>query len=387
MDKENKIHKLIIAYLKKDISTDEWTILQNWIRANERHNLLFEELIKEENRQTAIREYASFSTQEQWLELKQKINKSSQSKYHILKYKGIAAAITIVLATAITLIYLHQNPTLKKPDLKIVQIVPGSAQAILISENGQQIKLGEKHSQDCQFVFGTDTLEIMKDNSLRYDSKVTPQTEWHTLKIPKGGEFKLVLEDGTEIWLNSETELKYPSHFTGNERRVQLSGEAYFKVVHNPEIPFIVSTLQMDTKVLGTSFNISAYPDENKSHTTLVEGCVEIKDKENGESVHLAPGQQALIENRHLKIQAVDTKLYTQWRKDRFTFSSTSMEEVIQKLSRWYDVEFFFSNSKVREKQFTGSLPKYSDISQVLKIIEMTTNIKFQIKNNIIIIL
>ena len=386
MDKENQINRLICAYLRNEISTEEWNVLQEWIYAKESHKLLFEELLEDEKRQRDIQEYASFHTQEQWLELKQKITECHRQKYRILKYKGIAAAITIILATAVTLIYLQEVHRPVKTQLEIVQIVPGHPQAVLIGENGKQITLRERQSQGRQFIFGADTLEITKDNSLKYEPRPISQTEWHTLQIPKGGEFKLVLEDGTTIWLNSETELKYPSHFAGNERRVQLSGEAYFEVVSNPQQPFIVSTLQMDTKVLGTSFNVSAYPDENKSHTTLIEGSVEINDKENGESVCLKPGEQALLQDRQLKVVSVNTKLYSQWRKDRFTFSSTNMEEVVRKLSRWYDVEFFFSNSSTKEKQFTGSLPKYSEISQVLNIIEMTTNIKFQIKNKTIII-
>ena len=180
--------------------------------------------------------------------------------------------------------------------------------------------------------------------------------------------------------------MKYPAHFVGNERRVQLTGEAYFQVARNEAAPFIVETRDMDVKVLGTSFNVSIYEDEGSCHATLVEGRVEVNDKVNGEKVVLTPGKQALLQGKEMTVREVNTKLYTLWRLDRFTFASEDMEGVIRKLSRWYNVEFFFSNPSMKQKRFTGSLPKYADICQVLKMIEMTTDVKFEIKENTIII-
>lgn len=387
MDKIHEIRNLIIAYLRNEISENELNKLQDWIKTGKNHRLLFEELLDEEKRQMDIREYASFHTDSKWNELKEKINLPSSGKFHLPTFRTIAAAVAITLAIAAALIYSQQYRQSPVPQIEVVQIVPGSPHAVLISENGQQIRLGNTQDSCRQIVLGTDTLKITEGKNLKYGQAGTPgNTEWYTLKIPRGGEFRLTLEDGTEIWLNSETELKYPNHFPDNERRIILSGEAYFNVAPNPAKPFIVSTLKMDTKVLGTSFNVSAYPDESKDHTTLVTGSVEIRKKENGETIRLHPGEQALLQDGKLAVHKVDTKLYTLWRMDRFTFSSENLEEVIRKLSRWYNVEFFFANSSLKQKQFTGSLPKYADIAQVLGIIEMTTNIKFQIKDNTIII-
>ena len=148
---------------------------------------------------------------------------------------------------------------------------------------------------------------------------------------------------------------------------MQLTGEAYFQVARNEAAPFIVETRDMDVKVLGTSFNVSVYEDEESCHATLVEGRVEVNDKVNGEKVVLTPGKQALLRGGEMTVREVNTKLYTLWRLDRFTFASEDMEGGIQ-------------------KRFTGSLPKYADISQVLKMIEMTTDIKFEIKEHTIMI-
>ena len=257
---------------------------------------------------------------------------------------------------------------------------------MLITGKGQQLLL-QGLKDTCLDITGNETLKISKDGSLEYSlSALSRMPEWHTLQVPRGGEYKIVLDDGTEIWLNSASELKYPAHFVGNERRVCLVGEAYFQVARNEAAPFIVETRDMDVKVLGTSFNVSAYEDEENSHATLVEGRVEVDDKINGEKVTLTPGEQALLQGKEMVVREVNTKLYSMWRLDRFTFASEDMEGVIRKLSRWYNVNFFFSNSSMKQKRFTGSLPKYSDISQVLKMIEMTTDIKFQVKGNTIII-
>lgn len=387
MDQTREICNLIIAYLRDESSKDELRQLQDWIKAGKNHKLLFEALLDEEKRQKDIRAYASFQTNNKWQELKKEINLPPVRKFRLLPFRKIAVTVTITLVIAAALIYLQQSPQTPTPPAKITQIVPGSPHAILISENGQQIKLESAENSCRKIILGTDTLKISEGKSLVYgQTPTTSRIEWHTLRIPKGGEFKLSLEDGTEIWLNSETELKYPTHFPDNERRIILSGEAYFNVSPNPLKPFIVSTPKMETRVLGTSFNISVYPDEPKNHTTLVTGSVEIKNKENRQIVRLAPGEQALLQDGRMTVQKVDTKLYTFWRMDRFTFSSENLEEVIRKLSRWYNVEFFFVNSSLKQKQFSGSLPKYTDIAQVLKIIEMTTDIKFQIKNNTIVI-
>lgn len=387
MDKRNEIHRLIVASLKNDISEEERDRLQAWLQTKESHRILFHELVDAEKRKNDIREFASFHTTGKWKELEHKIESSSLKKRRLLMVRTIAAAVIITVMVAVNLIYRQQTPQETMPRTEIAQIVPGSPHAILISENGQKMVLGEEISDSRQIIFGTDTLKIIQGKSLNYEqTRMAAHAEWHTLQIPRGGEFRLTLEDGTEVWLNSESELKYPAHFTGHERRVILSGEAYFEVAPDSRIPFIVMTSKMVTKVLGTSFNVSAYPDENKTHTTLIGGSVEITDKEKNETIGLQPGEQALLQDGKLSVRTVDTKLYSLWRNDRFTFSSEYLEEVTRKLSRWYNVEFLFTRPPDKQKQFSGSLPKYSDISQVLGIIEMTTNIKFEIKNNTIII-
>ena len=384
---EKEIHELLLAYLRDDISEEEMIRLQGWLHENERHRKLLDELRDKEVLQQEIGAYASFDTSRRWIQLKEEMDKTSRKRRLLLRvWKSVAAVFVVAVAGGLLYWQITDSARPVEEQVLVAQIRPGETQAVLITGKGQQLLL-QGLKDTCLDITGNETLKISKDGSLEYSlSALSRMPEWHTLQVPRGGEYKIVLDDGTEIWLNSASELKYPAHFVGNERRVCLVGEAYFQVARNEAAPFIVETRDMDVKVLGTSFNVSAYEDEENSHATLVEGRVEVDDKVNGEKVTLTPGEQALLQGKEMVVREVNTKLYSMWRLDRFTFASEDMEGVIRKLSRWYNVNFFFSNSSMKQKRFTGSLPKYSDISQVLKMIEMTTDIKFQVKGNTIII-
>ena len=384
---EKEIHELLLAYLQDDISEEEMIRLQGWLDENERHRKLLDELRDKEVLRQEIGAYASFDTSRRWIQLKEEMDKTPRKRRLLLRvWKSVAAVFVAAVAGGLLYWQITDSARPVEEQVLVAQIRPGETQAVLITGKGQQLLL-QGLKDTCLDITGNETLKISKDGSLEYSlSSLSRMPEWHTLQVPRGGEYKIVLDDGTEIWLNSASELKYPAHFVGNERRVCLVGEAYFQVARNEAAPFIVETRDMDVKVLGTSFNVSAYEDEENSHATLVEGRVEVDDKINGEKVTLTPGEQALLQGKEMVVREVNTKLYSMWRLDRFTFASEDMEGVIRKLSRWYNVNFFFSNSSMKQKRFTGSLPKYSDISQVLKMIEMTTDIKFQVKGNTIII-
>lgn len=384
---EKEIHELLLAYLQDDISEEEMIRLQGWLDENERHRKLLDEFRDKEVLRQEIGAYASFDTSRRWIQLKEEMDKTPRKRRLLLRvWKSVAAVFVAAVAGGLLYWQITDSARPVEEQVLVAQIRPGETQAVLITGKGQQLLL-QGLKDTCLDITGNETLKISKDGSLEYSlSALSRMPEWHTLQVPRGGEYKIVLDDGTEIWLNSASELKYPAHFVGNERRVCLVGEAYFQVARNEAAPFIVETRDMDVKVLGTSFNVSAYEDEENSHATLVEGRVEVDDKINGEKVTLTPGEQALLQGKEMVVREVNTKLYSMWRLDRFTFASEDMEGVIRKLSRWYNVNFFFSNSSMKQKRFTGSLPKYSDISQVLKMIEMTTDIKFQVKGNTIII-
>lgn len=384
MDKE--ISRLIIAYLKNDISDKDRFLLQEWIDMNEKHRILFERFVSETSRKEDMREFASFRTSEKWQELQVTIQtRDRMRRMRILKKWSVVAAVVLAMGAVFLEVGRSKSTEIAERVVKTAEIRPGSSKAVLITEDGRQIALDGLADVQGQMAVGNNIVEVVGKHTIKYETGVKDSVmKWHTLKIPRGGEFRVVFEDSTEVWLNSETELRYPVHFASNSREVFLQGEAYFKVSRDSRRPFVVRTSRMDTKVLGTSFNISAYPDEMKSHTTLEEGKVEVKEKMTGKIVRLSPGEQALLENGRLDVRSVDAHLYSLWRMDRFVFSSESLDEVLKTLGRWYNMEFFFKKEASKSKKFSGSLPKYTEIGRVLEIIEMTTDVKFQVREGIV---
>jgi ferric-dicitrate binding protein FerR (iron transport regulator) len=210
---------------------------------------------------------------------------------------------------------------------------------------------------------------------------------FNTINIPRGGEFNLVLSDGTRVFLNAMSSFKYPVSFTGNNREVELSGEAYFEVKKDPKKPFIVKTSAINIQVLGTSFNLNAYENTNEIVTTLVEGSVKLISHINNESRSLEPEEQATFhtDNGQTEIEQVDVNLYTAWKDGNFIFHDARLEDIMTTLTRWYTADVLYSDESIKELRFSGNLDRYGDINQILDIIETTKKIKIEINQNTIL--
>lgn len=209
---------------------------------------------------------------------------------------------------------------------------------------------------------------------------------FNTLVIPVGGLYELELSDGTRVWLNSVSQLRYPVQFTGKERKVYLSGEAYFDVKTDSLRPFIVESGGMNVRVYGTEFNVTAYRDE-KLRTTLVQGKVGIK-VDGEKELLLRPGQMAEYDaqTKHLEVQEVNAYLYTAWKEGTFAFKDETIEEIMGRLSRWYDLNVFYANEEVKKQLYDGIIPQVKDFEDVLRMIEGTATIHFEIKGNTVIV-
>ena len=209
---------------------------------------------------------------------------------------------------------------------------------------------------------------------------------YNQLDIPRKGEYRLVLADGTRVWLNSESSLKYPVAFQGNERKVYLEGEAYFEVSKDEHKPFTVVTGESSIRVLGTSFNVRAYADEAQLCATLVEGKVRLSHAQ--QSLILSPDEQGVVTlaSGKLEKRKVDASLYTVWKDGRFVFENQTLEEIMNTLSRWYDVKVFYTNEQVKQAMFNGNLKRYDDFDQIVKMLELTGVAHFKINGETIII-
>lgn len=202
------------------------------------------------------------------------------------------------------------------------------------------------------------------------------------LEVPLASEFKLILEDGTQVWLNSSTVLVYPSHFEQNERYVKLNGEAYFNVAKDINRPFRIDANGTQIEVLGTEFNVNAY--KKDVQTTLVEGSVKIK-KESIQKV-LTPGQEALVSEHEITINEIDTESVTAWQRGEFYFDGQNLGEVLDQIARWYNVEYNIENIKDMKTAFKGSISRNKNLSSILEILTMATGKTFRLKGREIII-
>ena len=266
---------------------------------------------------------------------------------------------------------------------------PGGERAILKLYDGKTIMLDSTMKSSLIAHEANVRIEMDSNHLLRYSSYdsigITDANKNNELIIPKGGEYQVVLADGTKVWLNSASRLIYPQSFMGKERRVVLSGEAFFDVAHDAERPFIVETSRMNVKVLGTRFNVNDYDDNEEVSTTLVNGSVEIFSG-GQQAFRLVPGEQAYGKENELEKREVNVRLYTSWIDGKFLFNNTELEEIAKQISRWYDVEIFFSSENVKKVRFTGAIVKFKPLDDLVRMIESTSQVRFSVKGKTIVI-
>ena len=260
----------------------------------------------------------------------------------------------------------------------------GGVKAELVLADGTTRILGSEVTDSLLVQQGANIVVQNQGVSYCVDSSVVEERD-NTLRVPRGGEYSITLSDGTIVYLNSESELRYPVNFVGRDRRVYLSGEAYFDVVQDEAHPFIVDMGNSSVRVLGTSFDVRAYADEDEVLTTLVQGSV--KFSAGKEFVTLEPGKQAVLgKSGSIETREVDTYLYTAWKEGVFAFKRQRLEEIMKVVARWYDVNIFWENVSQKEVTFTGKMKRYDDFSKVVEVLEMTGNTEFVIKENNIFI-
>ncbi len=228
----------------------------------------------------------------------------------------------------------------------------------------------------------------IEDNEITYASNSPSHTvdhTIHTLVTPKGRQFKVVLSDGTNVWLNAATTLKFPVHFAQDERVVEVDGEAYFEVQKSTKRPFIVHSSGQKIKVLGTHFNVHSYKEDNKSSTTLIEGKVEVSS--SGQQRVLLPGEQAISSNQHneLLVQSVNAQDVIAWKDRLFVFHNEEIQDVMRQVSRWYDVEVEYLDG-MEGKHIAGSIPRYENIGKLMAALAATDLLNYEIKGGTVII-
>jgi sigma factor regulatory protein, fecR/pupR family len=262
-----------------------------------------------------------------------------------------------------------------------------SEQVVLKMSDGKQVVLGGRDSLRLQEdKWGIQVNKGKVDYSIEQQGERSDELKYNELSIPVGGEYQIVLADGTCVHLNAKSKLKFPVTFSGTIREVHLEGEAFFDVAKDVEHPFVVRVGSMSVKVLGTRFNVNAYRADGVYETTLVEGKVEVSDRSMGQRVTLYPDQQARLKDGQLSIREVDVSLYTSWVNGKFHFEKETLLEITAQLERWYGVHFCFTNENLKREMFTGVVRKNYTIEQILSIIEKTTNVKFSVEGQTVMV-
>jgi hypothetical protein len=272
------------------------------------------------------------------------------------------------------------------PGKQTAKILPGGNHAILTMADGSKIVLDSVQNGNIQSGGATISKQggvLVYDGSSPAKS-ATAAVAYNTLTTPRGGQYKLILADGSKVWLNASSSLHFPTAFTGKERNVELTGEAYFEVAKNKEKPFRVNVNGMQVEVLGTHFNVNAYADENSIKTSLLEGSVKIK--RGDVSGLLKPGQQGILEsnNNDLRIKEVNMDEVIAWKNGLFQFNGAGIKTIMLEISRWYNVEIVYSG-KVPQRSFVGKISRDAALPDVLKILELS-NVKFNVIGRKIIV-
>jgi transmembrane sensor len=311
-----------------------------------------------------------------------KIDKAGNTNQYYRLWKIIAVSAAAVLLIGFgTFILFNKSIRYQIAINKMQKIGPGGHNAVLTLASGQQIilnntKNGVIGNQGASIVFKTN------NNQISYKSPAGTESllSYNTITIPNGGEFQVVLPDGTKVWLNSASSLKYPIAFTGKERKVTLTGEAYFEVAKNKEMPFKVQTADQVVEVLGTHFNINAYENEPLTKTTLLEGSVKISSA-GGEALGvLHPGQQSILNKGEIAVSDADTAQAVAWKNGFFYFNNADIASIMRALARWYDIDVVF-DGQIPQRRFSGRIYRNVNAAEMLEIINYS-DINYEVEDS-----
>lgn len=372
-DTDPHISRLIALSLLDKLDTRQEKELEDWLAQSASHRDFYQKVCAQQDlaRRQSLRETIDVEA------AIRKFDSRTPSPVHGWSKRlltGIKAAAVVIVILGTFFLYRQQHPDGMK---RIAQadIRPGGSKAVLVLEDGREMQLGTSDTLALKFQKGIQLTG--KGEKLIYqptESKSSPV--YNELRVPRGGEYKIVLSDGTFIHLNSGTVLRYPIAFGKKQREVILSGEAYFEVAKDTLHPFIVRCREYEVKVLGTAFNISAYEEDEWSATTLLEGHVHIRHQ--GRQIDLLPGNKAIVTAQGASVTVVDGEDDISWTKDFFSFQQEPLDQIFKKMARWYDVEFTYGSAEIRDYRFSGYIPRYEGIQFVFQIMQQAAPICFE---------
>lgn len=376
------IARLIARYLSDEIGEEEQAELTRWRDESPENERLFQEICKEENIKQNMQKRQTFHAEDGWEGVQRKIQRH-RFRHRILNMCKYAAIFIFPVVIATVAIYKSGNEPQPLSQVE-EQIVPGGKKAVLILDNGEAIDLKSTSGVELKEKDGT---VIQVDSTvLNYQqapARTSEKLAYNKVNVPRGGEYQLMLSDGSKVQLNSMSSIRFPVQFAQDCRLVELEGEAYFEVSKTGQ-PFIVQTKGMKIEVLGTTFNISAYANE-EYQTTLVSGSVKVQT-ENGSNRILKPSEQACITpgSNQINVRNVDTAFYTSWIHGKINFKDQRLDDIMKTLARWYDMDVVYENEATKELRFGCYVNRYNEITPLVKLLEQTGRVTVTVEGKTI---
>lgn len=383
MTGQDNIDEKLLLYLFGELSKIERQEVETWLKECEHNREYFEE-------------FQRVHLQFQWGIYAREVHsdfslvrKKLKKHLNLRIWYGVAAAIVILLSVGGG--FLWNSSKKEENSVQIVEkktIQPGKSQAMLVLSSGEKVMMGDV-SQHLEEKDGTSVV-VSETGCISYQvtqGKTNPVEDttnvMNRLIIPRGGEFNLTLSDGTRVWLNADTELRYPIRFNGKERVVYLKGEAYFDVSKSRKKPFLVQVGNMSIKVYGTEFNVNTY---DKLETVLVAGRVSMS--QGGKEVFLKPNQKGVFDRLQggITVEDVDVLSYVSWKNGDFIFRDESLNSIMDKLSRWYGLEVLYRDMGLQNIRLSGNLKRYKDVRELFVSFEKISNARFEVQGNKVII-
>lgn len=407
--------ELIVKYLKGELTDQQKAELDDWIAQSDRNKALFEKLTNEDTVQHELELLSSIDKEAAWEHI---VAETGYRKPVRTAYIGnrwfnyAAAALIFVVSGLLGYRFLYKRESPKQVAQQPADFAPGTDKAVLTLADASRIILDDATNGEIARQGGI-TITKTADGQLVYDASELGQSSvpesgsnlvYNTITTPRGGKFRIVLPDGSKVWLNAASSLTYPTSFRENARKVELKGEAYFEIAHASDahrkaMPFQVVTVGQIVEVLGTHFNINSYSDENSVKTTLIEGKVKVTKthaeklepkvaQASGAALVLQPGQQAQLDlNSRARLNLVakvDLEEAVAWKNGQFQFKDTDLPTIMRQISRWYDVEVDFQG-KIPETKFRGKISRDVPLSQFFQILQLS-GVNFKIEGRKIIV-
>lgn len=387
VERASRIASLILKRMQDTLSPQENAELEAWLHEDSENFLLYEEMMDENKLGAQLEELQSIDHESAYQRVAaQFFHSTPVQKKNTYRIWYFAAAAVLVLSVGGYVLFSELN---KKPAAAIAttkehqlnSIKPGSKKATLTLADGKMIEL-DRNRQGIIAEEANNTIRQSDSGTLYYSESTdnffyTNSTLENILSVPRSGEYSITLNDGTIVWVNSMSTLRFPVHFGKNERRVKLSGEAYFHVATDAARPFIVESDSVEVRALGTQFNVSAYPEDKKVRAVLVEGIVKVSiDKQ---SKLLQPGNMAEIPDRgKIEIKEADLEEVVAWKNGEFVFHNTPLSAIMNQFTRWYDIAVSYPEG-IPAINFTGGLHRGDGILRIINLLELTGEVRFEV--------